>query len=140
MPEYLDALARQYGYFRNEVLNLVMTVIEGKSNMVRMLDALRKERGHDPGENVSRAGRRQPWVAEVADEDSPARRRDQCVRALEEDDRAHVVGTGLDRVHGRRQLLAAATAVAARLTAIAPATSSAGWKSATRVNGSLRVP
>ncbi|HKB03234.1 MAG TPA: phospho-sugar mutase [Gemmataceae bacterium] len=43
VPEYLDALARQFGYFRNEVLNLVMTGIEGKSNMVRMLDALRKK-------------------------------------------------------------------------------------------------
>jgi phosphoglucomutase/phosphomannomutase len=42
VPEYLDALARQYGYFRNEVLNIVMTGIEGKSNMVRMLEALRK--------------------------------------------------------------------------------------------------
>jgi phosphoglucomutase/phosphomannomutase len=42
VPEYLDVLARQFGYFRNEVLNLVMTGIEGKSNMVRMLDALRK--------------------------------------------------------------------------------------------------
>jgi len=42
VPEYLDALARQFGYFRNEVLNLVMTGIEGKSHMVRMLDALRK--------------------------------------------------------------------------------------------------
>ena len=42
VPEYLDALARQYGYFRNEVLNIVMTGIEGKSNMGRMLDALRK--------------------------------------------------------------------------------------------------
>ena len=42
IPEYLDVLARQYGYFRNEVLNIVMTGIEGKSNMGRMLDALRK--------------------------------------------------------------------------------------------------
>ena len=42
VPEYLDALARQYGYFRNEVLNIVMTGIEGKSNMGRMLDALRQ--------------------------------------------------------------------------------------------------
>jgi phosphoglucomutase/phosphomannomutase len=42
VPDYLDALARQFGYFRNEVLNLVMTGIEGKSNMVRMLDTLRK--------------------------------------------------------------------------------------------------
>jgi phosphoglucomutase/phosphomannomutase len=39
--DYLDQLARQYGYFRNEVLNLVMTGIEGKSNMVRMLEAMR---------------------------------------------------------------------------------------------------
>jgi phosphoglucomutase len=42
VPEYLDSLARQFGYFRNEVLNLVMTGIEGKSNMVRMLDGLRQ--------------------------------------------------------------------------------------------------
>lgn len=42
IPEYLDILARQFGYFRNEVLNLVMSGIEGKSNMGRMLDALRK--------------------------------------------------------------------------------------------------
>ncbi|WP_020471626.1 phospho-sugar mutase [Zavarzinella formosa] len=42
VPEYLDSLARQYGYFRNEVLNIIMTGIEGKSNMGRMLDALRK--------------------------------------------------------------------------------------------------
>jgi len=40
--DYLDVIARQYGYFRNEVLNIVMTGIEGKSNMTRMLDALRK--------------------------------------------------------------------------------------------------
>jgi phosphoglucomutase len=42
VPAYLDSLARQFGYFRNEVLNLVMTGIEGKSHMVRMLDALRQ--------------------------------------------------------------------------------------------------
>lgn len=42
VPDYLDALARQYGYFRNEVLNIIMTGIEGKSNMVRMIDALRR--------------------------------------------------------------------------------------------------
>jgi len=41
VPEYLDILARQFGYFRNEVLNIVMTGIEGKSNMVRMLEAMR---------------------------------------------------------------------------------------------------
>jgi phosphoglucomutase len=42
VPEYLDALARQFGYFRNEVLNIIMSGIEGRSHMVRMLDALRK--------------------------------------------------------------------------------------------------
>lgn len=42
VPEYLEQLFRQYGYFRNEVLNIVMTGIEGKSNMGRMLDALRR--------------------------------------------------------------------------------------------------
>jgi phosphoglucomutase len=40
--DYLDAIYRQFGYFRNEVLNIVMTGIEGKSNMARMLDALRQ--------------------------------------------------------------------------------------------------
>jgi phosphoglucomutase len=39
--DYLDKLARQFGYFRNEVLNIVMPGIEGKSNMGHMLDALR---------------------------------------------------------------------------------------------------
>lgn len=40
--DYLDQLARQFGYFRNEMLNIVMTGIEGKSNMARMLDSLRR--------------------------------------------------------------------------------------------------
>jgi phosphoglucomutase/phosphomannomutase len=40
--DYLDSIYRQFGYFRNEVLNIIMTGIEGKSNMIRMLDALRK--------------------------------------------------------------------------------------------------
>ncbi|MCE9533350.1 MAG: phospho-sugar mutase [Planctomycetes bacterium] len=40
--EYLESLSKQYGYFRNEVLNIIMTGIEGKSNMIRMLDTLRK--------------------------------------------------------------------------------------------------
>jgi len=42
VPDYLDALARQFGYFRNEVLNVVMTGIEGRSNMGRMMEAMRK--------------------------------------------------------------------------------------------------
>lgn len=41
VPDYLDTLARQFGYYRNEVLNIVMTGIEGKSNMMRMLGVLR---------------------------------------------------------------------------------------------------
>jgi phosphoglucomutase len=40
--DYLDAIARQFGFFRNEVLNIVMTGIEGKSNMGRMLETLRR--------------------------------------------------------------------------------------------------
>jgi phosphoglucomutase/phosphomannomutase len=39
----LDSLARQFGYFRNEVINIVMTGIEGKQNMARMLDRMRAE-------------------------------------------------------------------------------------------------
>jgi phosphoglucomutase len=39
--EYLDTLNRQFGYFRNEVLNIVMTGLEGKLNMAKMLDAFR---------------------------------------------------------------------------------------------------
>ena len=41
LVDYLDDLSRRYGYFRNEVLNIVMTGLEGKQNMARMLDALR---------------------------------------------------------------------------------------------------
>lgn len=43
IPEYLEALARQFGYFRNELVNIVMTGIEGKSLMARMLESLRRE-------------------------------------------------------------------------------------------------
>jgi phosphoglucomutase/phosphomannomutase len=39
--DYLDDLNRQFGYFRNEVINIVMTGLEGKQNMAKMLDALR---------------------------------------------------------------------------------------------------
>lgn len=41
VPELLADLARQFGYYRNELLNLVMTGVEGKRDMARMLDALR---------------------------------------------------------------------------------------------------
>jgi phosphoglucomutase/phosphomannomutase len=39
--DYLDDLNRQFGYFRNEVVNIVMTGLEGKQNMAKMLDAMR---------------------------------------------------------------------------------------------------
>jgi phosphoglucomutase/phosphomannomutase len=39
--DYLDDLSRQFGYFKNGLENLVMTGIEGKQNMAKMLDALR---------------------------------------------------------------------------------------------------
>jgi phosphoglucomutase/phosphomannomutase len=42
IPDYLDDLNRQFGYFRNELLNIVLTGLEGKVNMGRMLDALRQ--------------------------------------------------------------------------------------------------
>ena len=41
IPDYLDDLNRQFGYFRNELLNIILTGLEGKVNMGRMLDALR---------------------------------------------------------------------------------------------------
>jgi len=41
IPDLLDDLARQFGHYRNGLLNLVMTGLEGKQNMAKMLDALR---------------------------------------------------------------------------------------------------
>jgi phosphoglucomutase/phosphomannomutase len=43
VPDYLDDLNRRFGYYRNEVLNLVMTGLEGKLNMAKMLDSLRND-------------------------------------------------------------------------------------------------
>jgi phosphoglucomutase/phosphomannomutase len=40
--DYLEAIYRQFGYFRNEVFPVVMTGIEGKQNMARMLNQLRQ--------------------------------------------------------------------------------------------------
>jgi phosphoglucomutase/phosphomannomutase len=37
----LNALAGQFGYFRNELINIVMPGLEGKQSIVRMLDQLR---------------------------------------------------------------------------------------------------
>ncbi len=42
LVNYLDDLNRQFGYYRNELLNIVMTGLEGKENMAKMLDTLRK--------------------------------------------------------------------------------------------------
>ncbi len=42
LVDYLTDLNRQFGYFRNELLNIVMTGLEGKLNMARMLNAIRK--------------------------------------------------------------------------------------------------
>lgn len=39
--DYLEDLFRQFGYFRNEGVPVVMTGVLGKQNMARMLDALR---------------------------------------------------------------------------------------------------
>lgn len=39
--DYIDAVERQFGHFRNEIHNLIMPGIEGKQNMARMLDRLR---------------------------------------------------------------------------------------------------
>jgi phosphoglucomutase/phosphomannomutase len=41
--DYLEALARTFGYFRTEGVPVVMTGIEGKRNMDRMLNALRAQ-------------------------------------------------------------------------------------------------
>ncbi|MBX9677485.1 MAG: phospho-sugar mutase [Gemmataceae bacterium] len=42
MVECLERLTQQFGYFRNEVRNIVMPGIEGRVNMGRMLETLRK--------------------------------------------------------------------------------------------------
>lgn len=41
IPELLGDLSRQFGYYRNELLNLVMTGLEGKQDMSKMLETLR---------------------------------------------------------------------------------------------------
>ena len=39
---YLKDLEKQFGYFKNEIRNVIMPGIEGKTLMARMLDRLRK--------------------------------------------------------------------------------------------------
>ena len=41
IPGLLEDLARQFGYYRNELQNLVMTGVEGRQDMTRMLNSLR---------------------------------------------------------------------------------------------------
>lgn len=43
VSEYLDALHRWHGYFRNELRNLYLTGLEGKQRMARMMDSLRRQ-------------------------------------------------------------------------------------------------
>jgi phosphoglucomutase/phosphomannomutase len=41
VADYLNALERQFGYFRNDIVNIAMTGVEGKQQMARMIDLLR---------------------------------------------------------------------------------------------------
>ncbi len=49
VPDHLRAVERRFGCFRNELRNLVMTGIEGKEQMTRVLDRLRA----DPPREIS---------------------------------------------------------------------------------------
>jgi phosphoglucomutase len=42
LGEYLERLARQFGYFRNELHTLTMPGVQGQHDLARMLDRLRK--------------------------------------------------------------------------------------------------
>jgi phosphoglucomutase/phosphomannomutase len=39
--DYLESIFRQFGYFRNDLVNVVMTGLDGKQKMARMLNGLR---------------------------------------------------------------------------------------------------
>jgi phosphoglucomutase/phosphomannomutase len=41
--DYIDALYAQFGYFRNDMVPIVMTGLEGKQNMARMMERLRTD-------------------------------------------------------------------------------------------------
>jgi phosphoglucomutase/phosphomannomutase len=43
VPEYLEELYRRYGYFRNELRNLYLTGLEGRQQMLRMMESLRRD-------------------------------------------------------------------------------------------------
>jgi phosphoglucomutase len=47
--EYLRSLERQFGYFKNDIRNITMPGIEGKTLMRRMLDRLRKSPPQEMG-------------------------------------------------------------------------------------------
>ena len=47
--DYLDELSRQFGYYRNELLNIVLPGLEGKQDIERMLHALRTDPPADIG-------------------------------------------------------------------------------------------
>jgi phosphoglucomutase/phosphomannomutase len=49
LVDYLEDLNRQFGYYRNELLNIVMTGLEGKEEMARMLDSLRNSPPNEIG-------------------------------------------------------------------------------------------
>ncbi len=53
--DYLDTIERKFGYFRNEIRNVVMPGIEGKENMARMLNGLRGARRQQSAERWSHA-------------------------------------------------------------------------------------
>jgi phosphoglucomutase len=40
--DYLDSISRQFGYYRNEIVNIIMPGLEGKMNIAKMLETLRK--------------------------------------------------------------------------------------------------
>jgi phosphoglucomutase/phosphomannomutase len=43
VPDYLERLAKEFGYFRNEGVPIFMAGVQGKQQMARMLDSLRAE-------------------------------------------------------------------------------------------------
>jgi len=43
IPEYLDDLARQFGHFHNDLVNIILPGVEGKRDMALMLDKLRQD-------------------------------------------------------------------------------------------------
>src|SRR5205814_943923 len=47
--DYLDRLAKEFGYFRTEGVTVAMAGVAGKQNMARMLDALRKDPPREVG-------------------------------------------------------------------------------------------